>query len=101
MSAINARAIQRGRLLERIALQRQGLQATLAPLGEVLNTADQVIAGAERMQRWLRANPLAVGMGLFVLVIWRPKGAFKLARNGLLGWRTWRLVRRKLSEFLG
>lgn len=100
MSAINARAIQRGRLLERISQQRNDLRATCQPIGELLNTADQVMEGAERTRRWLRANPLAVGLGLFVLVVWRPKGAVKLVKNGFLGWRTWRLARRKLNEFL-
>ncbi|MEY4329211.1 MAG: hypothetical protein RL703_1030 [Pseudomonadota bacterium] len=101
MSAINARAIRRGRLLERISQQRNDLRTVLVPVSNMLNVADQAMDGAERTRRWLRANPLAVGLGLFVLIIWRPKGAIRLAKNGFLGWRTWRLARRKLSDFLG
>lgn len=100
MSAIKARAILRGRLLERIAQQRIALGISNAPLCDALNTADQVIEGAERTRRWIAENPLAVGVGLLVLVIWRPKGALKLAKNGVLGWRTWRLIRQKLSPLL-
>ena len=100
MSAIKARAIQRGRLLERITQQRQALAISNAPMVDALNTADQVVAGAERTRQWLKDNPLAIGLGLFVLVIWRPKGIFKLARNGVLGWRTWRMIRQKLATVL-
>jgi hypothetical protein len=41
-----------------------------------------------------------VGIGLFVLVLWRPKGAFKLASKGLVGWRTLRFIRQKLGPLL-
>ncbi len=100
MSAIKARAVQRGRLLERISQQRQALSLSNAPIVDALNTADQVVAGAERTRQWLKENPLVVGLGLFVLVIWRPKGVLKLARNGVLGWRTLRMIRQKLGAVL-
>ncbi|MFW9611255.1 MAG: YqjK family protein [Fluviibacter sp.] len=100
MSAIKARAIQRGRLLERITQQRLALSVSNAPLCDALNTVDQVIEGAERTRRWVTENPLTVGVGLLALVIWRPKGALKLAKNGVLGWRAWRLARQQLRAFL-
>ena len=100
MSAIKARAIQRGRLLERITQQRATIANNTAPIREALSAADQVVAGAERARRWIHDNPLAVGAGLFVLVLWRPKGALKLVKNGVLGWRTWRLIRQKLGVAL-
>lgn len=95
-----SRAIQRGRLLERIAQQRVALSISNTPLCDALNTADQVIEGAERTRRWIAENPLAVGVGLLVLVIWRPKGALKIAKTGVIGWRTWRLARQKLGALL-
>lgn len=100
MSALTERAIQRGRLLERISQQRTALALSYAPLTDALNAADQVVAGAERARRWVSNNPLAVGVGLFILVVWRPKGMLKLARNGVLGWRTLRFVRQKLGALL-
>jgi len=100
MTALTERAIKRGRLLERISQQRVALAVSCAPLAEALNTADHVVEGAERTRRWVSENPIAVGVGLFILVLWRPKGALKLASKGLLGWRTLRFVRQKLGPLL-
>lgn len=100
MSALNERAVKRGRLLERISQQRIALAASCTPIAEALNTANQVVEGAERTRRWVSENPLAVGLGLFVLVVWRPKGMLKLAKNGFLGWRSLRFVRQKLDALL-
>jgi hypothetical protein len=100
MSTLTERAVQRGRLLERINQQRTALAVSCGPLAEALHTADQVVAGAERTRRWIGENPVAVGVGLFILVLWRPKGALKIASKGLLGWRTLRLIRQKLGPLL-
>ncbi len=97
MSAIKLRAIQRGRLLERITQQRSALAIDWAPAVNVLNTADQVIEGAERTRRWIGENPIIAGIALVALIIWRPKGALKLAKSGAIGWRTLRLIRRLLA----
>ena len=40
---------------------------------------------------------IIVGIGLVALLIWRPKGALKLAKNGMVSWRTLRLIRRLLA----
>ena len=101
MSAIKARAMQRGRILERITQQRQALAASCQPLCSALHLADLAIDRADRTQRWIAKNPLAVGLGALILVLWRPKGIFKLARNGVLGWRTWRAIRNKLDGVIG
>lgn len=97
MSAIKVRALQRGRLLERITQQRAALAIELAPVAGALNTADQVIEGAEKTRRWIGENPVIVGIGLVALLIWRPKRALKLAKNGMVSWRTLRLIRRLLA----
>jgi hypothetical protein len=97
MSAINLRAQQRGRLLERITQQRTALRVELAPVAGILATADQLIAGAEKTRRWIGENPVIVGIGLVALLIWRPKGVLKLAKSGVVSWRTLRLIRRLLA----
>lgn len=96
MSAIKLRAIQRGRLQERISQQRVALAAELSPFVSILNTADQVVAGADKTRRWIGENPLIAGIGLIAVIIWRPKGVLKLAKNGAVGWRAYRLIRRLL-----
>lgn len=97
MSAIKTRAVQRGRLLERITQQRAALAVELTPVVGLLNTADHVVEGAEKTRRWIGENPVIAGIGLIALIIWRPKGALKLIKNGSLGWRAFRLVRRLLA----
>lgn len=97
MSAIKTRAVQRGRLLERITQQRSAVAVALTPLVGILNTADQVVEGAEKTRRWVGENPVIAGIGLIALVIWRPKGALKLVKNGTMGWRAFRLIRRLLA----
>lgn len=97
MSAIKERAVRRGRLQERINQQRSALSVELAPVVGILNTADQVVAGAERTRRWIGENPLITGVGLIALLVWRPKGVLKLAKNGAVGWRAFRLLRSLLA----
>lgn len=97
MSAIKSRAVRRGRLLERISQQRVALAVELAPVVGVLTTADQVVNGAEKTRRWISDNPLIAGVGLVVLLLWRPRGVLKLAKNGAVGWRALRLIRRLLA----
>lgn len=97
MSAIKARAIQRGRLLERINQQRTALTLQLAPVIGALNAADQIIEGAERTRRWVNENPFIAGAVLVALLIWRPKGTLKLAKKGIVGWRAVRFVRQLLN----
>ena len=97
MSAIKSRAVRRGRLLERISQQRVALAIELAPVVGVLTTADQVVNGAEKTRRWISDNPLIAGVGLVVLLLWRPRGVLKLAKNGAVGWRALRLIRRLLA----
>lgn len=97
MSAIKLRAVQRGRLQERIAQQRAALSVELAPVVLALGAADQAIEGAKKTRRWISENPVVVGAGIVTLLIWRPKGVLKLAKNGAVGWRGLRLVRRLLA----
>ena len=99
-TSLRERAIQRGRLLERIALQRDALRVSSAPLCTALHAADAALEGAERSRRWIARNPIAVGVGVLVFVIWRPKGAFKLVSKGLIGWRTWRALRQTLASVI-
>lgn len=94
MSAIKRRALQRGRLLERISQQRSAFAVTLSPVVGLLHAADQVAEGAEKARRWIGENPLIAGAILMVVVIWRPRGAIKLLKKGAVGWRALRLIRR-------
>jgi len=91
-------AVERGRLLERISSQRQLLAQQLQPLGEAMGTADRVIAGTRECGDYLKRHPELVATGVAVLVILRPGRVWRWSRRGFFAWRTWRMLRRELSD---
>jgi hypothetical protein len=91
-------AVERGRLLERISSQRQSLAQQLLPLGEAMATADRVVAGARQCGDYFKRHPEWVATGVAVLVILRPSRIWRWSSRAFLAWRTWRILRRELSE---
>lgn len=83
---------RRGELRARCAAQRQAIAADSEPLIKLFAVADQVHAGAS----WLRQNPAVVGVAAAVLVVLRPRRAWRLGRRGLMLWQGWRAVRQRL-----
>jgi hypothetical protein len=77
-------------LREAIAQDGQALRAPLA-LG------DQALAGG----RWLKAHPEWVGVGVAVLVVWRPRRAWRLGLRLWGGWQLWRRAQRWQAAALG
>jgi hypothetical protein len=72
-----------GVLRDALARDSQALRAPLA-------LADQGLAGL----RWLQAHPEWVGVGVAVLVVWRPRRVWRLGTRLWAGWRLWRRVQR-------
>ena len=70
------------------------LRATIAhhalALRPPLAAADQAMAGG----RWLKAHPEWVGAGVALLLIWRPRRAWRLSLRLWGGWRLWRRAQR-------
>ncbi|EXI67327.1 MAG: hypothetical protein AW08_02162 [Candidatus Accumulibacter adjunctus] len=91
-------AVERGRLLERISSQRQLLTQQLQPLGDAMATADRVVAGARQCGDYLKRHPELVATGVAVLVILRPSRVWRWSSRAFLAWRTWRMLRRELSD---
>lgn len=76
----------RSQLLQaRSAALREGLARDVQVLRPPLAAADQVLAGV----RWLRAHPQWVGVGVAVLVVWRPRRAWRVGIRLWAGWRLW------------
>ncbi|WP_300449184.1 YqjK-like family protein [Accumulibacter sp.] len=89
-------AVRRGRLLERISMQRGTLGQQLQPVGDALRTVDRGLAGVRRGRDYLGQHPEIVVAGAAALVVLQPKRLWRWTRRGFFFWRTWRLLRRQL-----
>lgn len=102
MPTLNELHVQRGRLLERIALQRAVLADDVYPLAATLDTADRAVAGARAVIAYLKARPVLVGVAVAALVVLRGRRVVKLARRGFFLWKAWRSIRDNLlARFAG
>ena len=91
-------AIERGRLLERISNERHLLGQQLQPVGDALETADRAVAAVRKAGTDLGQHPEVVAAGVVVLVVLQPGRVWRWSKRGYFVWRTWRLLRRKMSE---
>jgi hypothetical protein len=81
--------VQRGRLRERISVQRAQLGRELAPISSALQAVDRARAQIGQAQVWLVAHPAIVTATLVALLVWRPRAIFSAARWGYSAWRNW------------
>lgn len=91
--------LRRGRLLERIAAQRDGLAWEVQPLAQALDSTDRFLGRVRSGLAYLRQNPLVVTLAVTVLVATRGRRLWPWARRGLLAWRTWQTVRHHMAAF--
>lgn len=85
--------VQRGRLRERISVQRGQLARELAPLSSGLQLLDRAVIVLRRAQLWLAAHPLVVTAAVVAVVVWRPRSVWRAMRWGYSTWRSWARVR--------
>ncbi len=85
-----ALAARRQQLQHRSAALRGQLAEDAQVLRTPLAVADQVRRG----WRWLKAHPQWVGVGVAVLVVWRPRRVVWLAGRLWVGWRLWQRLHR-------
>ena len=81
--------VERGRLRERISVQRGELARELAPLAHTLDTVDRARALLHRVSQWMLAHPGVVAAVGVAVVLWKPRTVWRTARWGLLAWRNW------------
>lgn len=81
--------VQRGRLRERISVQRRQLARELAPLSNALQTVDRTHEKFRQAQVWLARHPAIVAAAGVALLVWRPRSAFRAVRWSYSGWRRW------------
>lgn len=81
--------VQRGRLRERIASQRGQVADALAPLDTALQTVDRGRLLWQRARAWVVQHPTLVTATVVVVVVWRPRAVWRLARGAVSLWRNW------------
>ena len=91
---------QRGRLLERISVQRNALSQHLVPLDRALDVGDRMASMVQDTKAFVLRHPLAIAAVVVTIVVLKPGTVLRWSQRGLLAWRTWRTVRPLLPNFL-
>ncbi len=86
-------ALQRGRLIERIATQRRSLGRQMQPVEHALDTVDRTRALVLMSAAFVRTHPGAVAAVVAVLALMKPRRAWRWGRRGFVAWRTWLSLR--------
>lgn len=85
--------VQRGRLRERIGVQRGQLARELAPLSSRLQLLDHAAIVLRQAQLWLATHPMLVTAVAVAVVVWRPRSVWRTVRWGYSTWRNWARMR--------
>lgn len=84
---------ERGRLVERIATQRETLVVQMVPVVQLLHLGDRIAQTVQSAKQFVQRHPWAMGSIAAVLALRRPKKLGRWARRGLFLWRSWRTAR--------
>ena len=93
--------LRRGRLIERIAGQREALRNDFVPVSVVLGKADSAVAGVRSFVDTIRRHPVVTSVLAATLLIFKGKTVLRWAGRGFSLWQTWRLVQGTLQELRG
>ena len=88
--------VQRGRLLERIALQRVVLIDDMHPVHAALNTTDRVLGYVNAGVAYVKRHPGITALGVAVLFAVKGRRIFRLAKRGFFVWQAWRTLRERV-----
>lgn len=92
--------LQRGRLLERIAHQRDALGQQTEPVVRVLQVGDRVADIARECKRIVVENPLTTAAVLGAMVVMGPRAVLRWAQRGFLAWRSWNTLRSAFARYI-
>ena len=90
---------EQGRLLERIASQRQGVAEQWRPVQRAVRGVDAVSQWLHEDATYLRNHPMVVATAVTALVIFKPRRAWLWGSRGFLVWRRWRRLQRWVSLY--
>lgn len=84
--------LQRGRLVERIAGQREALRRDIVPVAVALGKADSFAAKVHSMADYVRHHPVVVSVAVAAVLFFKGKALARLGKRAFALWRTWRVV---------
>jgi hypothetical protein len=93
--------LRRGRLIERIAGQREALCRDLGPVAVTLERVDLAVAYARSGVDYLRHHALASAAAVGFLLIFKGRATLRWAGRAYSLWKSWRAVRRVLFKLGG
>ena len=90
--------VRRGRLLERVALQRAVLADQCYPVHIALDRTDRVVGSIQAAIHYLRVHPLgSAALTFAALYIVKPARAWRWSARVFSAWQTWRMLRERFG----
>ena len=84
--------LQRGRLIERIAGQREALHRDFEPVAVALGKIDFAVAGIRSGVDYLRRHALAASAVAGAFMLFKGKAALRWAGRAFSLWKSWRVL---------
>ena len=89
---------RRGRLLERVAIQRAVLADQCYPVHAALDRTDRFLGGIWSAVHYLRTHPIgSAALAFATLYVVRPARAWRWSARAFSAWQTWRMLRERFG----
>jgi hypothetical protein len=93
--------LRQGRLIERIAGQREALRRDFEPMTTALGKVDLAVAGVRLGAEYLRRHALVTSAVAGVFLIFKGKAALRWAGWAFSLWKSWRALENALFKSRG
>ena len=93
--------LQRGRLLERIASQRETLRQDFVPVSQALGKVDSAVAAVHSAAAGIRRHPVMASAAVAVLFWAKGKSLLRWGGKAFSLWQSWRLVQATIADWGG
>ena len=93
--------LRRGRLIERIASQRETLRHDFVPVSQALGKVDTVVAGVHSAAARIRQHPVMASAAVAVLFWAKGKSLLRWGGKAFSLWQSWRLIQATIADWVG
>lgn len=93
--------LRRGRLIERIASQRETLRQDFVPVSQALGKVDSVVAAVHSAAAGIRRHPVMASAAVAVLFWAKGKSLLRWGGKAFSLWQSWRLVQATIADWGG